>query len=106
MGFLKPNKPNVKKMERDKDIYGLIEALKHNDLDVRREAAIALGEIGDKRAVKPLKRAIEADYTSFGGFSSFEDAVSYGAEMHRRINYFKEAAKKALGKIEGKKSQK
>ena len=51
MGFFKPN---VKKMERDKDLNGLIEALNHKDLDVRRKAAGALARLGDQKAVAPL----------------------------------------------------
>jgi HEAT repeat protein len=37
----------------------LINALKDNDKDVRRGAAIALGEIGDVRAVEPLINALK-----------------------------------------------
>jgi len=37
----------------------LISALKDEDSDVRRHAAIALGEIGDERAVGPLTEALE-----------------------------------------------
>ncbi len=143
MGFFKrnkPNKPNVEIMEKSKDFEGLIEALNHKDLDVQRNAAgalgrlgnpqavaplievlsdpvimrsgehlylltdvaSALGEIGDKRAVKPLKDALERDFPSSGGFSSLEEAASYGAEMHRRITHFKETAEAALEKIRAK----
>ena len=48
-------KPNITKMEREKDINGLINALKHEDVFIRRNAAVALGKIGDKNALKPLQ---------------------------------------------------
>ncbi len=47
-------KLKVKIMERKQDVEGLIEALKHKDVDVRRKAAGALGRLGDARAVDPL----------------------------------------------------
>lgn len=95
-------KSKVEKMKAKRDVEGLIKALKDEDWNVREAAASALGEIGDKRAVKPLKDALEAEYVFLGGGSSFEDMVRQGAEMHHRINSFKEAAKKALGKIKAK----
>lgn len=56
MGFLGPD---IKKMKTNKDVEGLIEALKHKDLTVRRQAAEALGELGDDRAVEPLIGALK-----------------------------------------------
>ena len=53
-------KPDIKKMEKEKDVEGLIEALRHEDnYYVRIDAAKALGEIGDKRAVEPLIQALK-----------------------------------------------
>ncbi len=52
-------KPDIKKMKENKDVEGLIEALKHKDNLIREDAAEALGRIGDKRAVKPLIHALE-----------------------------------------------
>jgi len=46
-------------MEREKDIQGLIKALGYDkDLQVRVEAAKALGTIRDKNAVHPLLKAL------------------------------------------------
>ena len=46
----------------DADAVGLlIAALKDNSCPVRRSAAWALGEIGDKKAVEPLKKALEIE---------------------------------------------
>jgi len=78
--------PNIEKMERDKDVEGLIEALRHEgvrleavmalarmgkpavepliqslkneDRSARFSAAVALGKIGDPRAIEPLIRAL------------------------------------------------
>lgn len=47
-------KQSVQSMEKNKDIEGLIENLNHRDINVRRQAAAALGRLGDLRAVEPL----------------------------------------------------
>jgi HEAT repeat protein len=51
-------KPNVEKMEKKRNVEGLIKALEHKDPNVRKAAAKALGRIGDKRAVEPLIKAL------------------------------------------------
>ncbi|GAI51574.1 unnamed protein product [marine sediment metagenome] len=51
--------PDIEKMKAEKDVEGLIEALKHKDKDVRWGAAAALGYIGDARALEPLTEALE-----------------------------------------------
>ena len=52
-------KPNVEKMERKKDIEGLIKALGYEkDTGVRSKAAIALGNIRDVFAFEPLIKAL------------------------------------------------
>lgn len=57
-------KPNVEKMVKKGNVEGLIEALRYKDKQVRRDAAEALGRIGDKRAVEPLINALK--YWSWG----------------------------------------
>jgi len=52
---------NVKKMVAKKDVKGLIKALKHRNRWVRKDAAGALGNIKDARAVKPLTMALYND---------------------------------------------
>jgi HEAT repeat protein len=47
--------PNVETMGGRRDLRGLIDALSYPNPAVRRDAAIALGKIGDVRAVEPLK---------------------------------------------------
>lgn len=51
-------KPNVKKMEKKKDVEGLIKALEHKNKGVRRNAATALGRLGDADAVEPLIKVL------------------------------------------------
>ena len=54
------SKPNIKKLSKMLDVEGLIEALRHSDWHVRRDAASALGKIADKKVVVPLlKKAVE-----------------------------------------------
>ncbi len=56
-------KPNIEKLKAKRDVEGLISALNYRrDHDVRIEAAIALGEIRDERAVEPLIEALKADW--------------------------------------------
>jgi len=59
MGFLKPN---IGKMKANGDVEGLIEALEHRDWRIRWDAAVALWEIGDARAVEPLIQAMKDVY--------------------------------------------
>ena len=70
-------------MQVNQIVKRLIEALKDKDRDVRRDAANALGEIKDARAVEPLIKALKD-----------ED------------NYVREQAAAALGKIRGKREVK
>ena len=42
----------------EKAVPDLIEALKDDDVSVRRHAAGALGKIGDERAIQPLLEAM------------------------------------------------
>lgn len=61
-------KPDIDYLEENKDIDGLIKALKNEDFLIRKDAAIALKKIGDERAVEPLIESLkyeewEDDYT-------------------------------------------
>jgi HEAT repeat protein len=49
----------VSLLEKNRDVEGLIKALKDEDLVVRRGAASALGKIRDARAVEPLIQALK-----------------------------------------------
>jgi len=61
----------------------LIDALKDEDGKIRKDAAYALGEIGDPRAVEPLEEALGDKY-----------------------KYVREALEKALQKIKWKQRKK
>ena len=50
--------PNVERLKEKGDVSGLVKALGYKDEAVRREAAKALGEIGDAAAVEPLITAL------------------------------------------------
>ena len=52
-------KPNIKKMQREKNVEELIKLLEHEDKKVRTKAVYALGEIGDTRAVEPLTNRLK-----------------------------------------------
>ena len=54
-------KPNVTGMEKKRDIEGLLEAMKHKDIEVRRNVVGALGRLGDPRAVDPLIKILTGD---------------------------------------------
>jgi HEAT repeat protein len=52
-------KPDTEKMKAERDVEGLIKALKDENGFVPVNAAKALGEIGDTRAVEPLTEALK-----------------------------------------------
>ncbi|MFQ6121271.1 MAG: HEAT repeat domain-containing protein, partial [Methanosarcinales archaeon] len=55
---------SVVELKRNKDVDGLINALKDSYYWVRKSAAYALGEIGDTRAIEPLIEALnDSDYS-------------------------------------------
>jgi HEAT repeat protein len=54
---------DVKKFKETGNVQGLIFALQHKDPVVQYNAAEALGEIGDERAVEPLLDALKNDET-------------------------------------------
>jgi HEAT repeat protein len=43
---------NISELEQNKDLTGLIEALKHPDEWVRVSAANVLGRVGDERVIR------------------------------------------------------
>jgi HEAT repeat protein len=66
------NKPNIKKMQEDLDVEGLIKALNYQEsAQIRADAARALGVIGEQRAsetpiqIKDEKQGVIKALTSF-----------------------------------------
>ncbi len=60
--------PDIDYLEQEKDVEGLIKALKNEDFLIRKDAAISLKRVGDERAVEALIDALkyeswEDDYT-------------------------------------------
>ncbi len=55
--------PDVEKLKARKNVKGLIKALRYeDDSDMRESAAVALGEIGDARAVEPLVKSLADEF--------------------------------------------
>ncbi len=52
-------RPNVAKLESRQNVDGLVRALGDEDPEIRVQAARALGELADRRAVEPLIAALE-----------------------------------------------
>lgn len=59
--FGRSSKPDIKELYSRRDVDGLIKALNHKEVEVRREAADALGRIGDERAIEPLIIALREE---------------------------------------------
>lgn len=70
MGIFDLFKPNVEKMEREKDVAGLIKALGHKESSVKRQATEALDKIG----WKPSNLADKVHYLIAKGDKDEENA--------------------------------
>ena len=96
-------KPKVEKMEKNRDVGGLIEALKHKDVGVRRRAAGALGRFGDPRAVDPLIGILTDSDVVLGGESLYlqGDVARALGEIgdERALEALESAAQRSYGGI-------
>jgi HEAT repeat protein len=100
--------PNVEKMKAKKDVEGLIKALSHEkSFVIRWPASVALGDIGDPRAVGPLIVLLK-DADSIMRSSAAESLGKIGdtrsvepliAALQDKDSHVREAASEALGKI-------
>jgi HEAT repeat protein len=70
---------DVKKLKETRNVKGLILALKNKDPTVQYDAAEALGDIGDKRAVDPLANALCNDEYSGVRWKAAEALSKIGA---------------------------
>src|ERR1035437_5475993 len=70
--------PNVDKLKAKGDVPGLIKALRYEkDSGVRHDAALALGKIGDARAVEPFIAAL-GDQNGLVRWSAAESLGAFG----------------------------
>lgn len=71
---------NVQKMKDERNVRGLVLALKHRDPAVAYEAVEALGEIGDPAAAGPLTEALTGDKYSGLRWKAAEALTQIGTE--------------------------
>lgn len=111
MGLFGP--PNIEKMKAKKDVEGLIKALGfQHTFETRKSAAIALGEIGDVRAVEPLCTTLTMDtegneqdivrraaITALGKLRDNRAVEPLISTLENRIDENRKFAAEALGQI-------
>jgi len=51
--------PDIRSMEENRDINGLIKALNHDEYLIRKEATRSLKKVGDERAIEPLIKSLK-----------------------------------------------
>jgi len=84
----------IKILNDEKLFYSL------DQLSLLADIAWALGEIGDERAIAPLKKLTKIELgTGLGGGSSFEDMMRQAAQIKNAFDNVKDQAKKAIEKI-------
>ncbi len=100
--------PNIEELKVNKDVEGLINALKDKDPMIRGDATEVLGKIGDSRAVEPLIEALK-DIVREIAIESLrkigEPAVeSLIKALKDKDTLIRSGAAKALGKIGDKRA--
>ncbi|MGC9517524.1 MAG: HEAT repeat domain-containing protein [Methanomicrobiales archaeon] len=77
-------KPDIEKLKKEKNIDGLVKALKNEDFIIRKEAARALKYVGDENSVQPLIETLNyEDWQS--GYIILDAVREYAAEALGRI---------------------
>jgi HEAT repeat protein len=76
-------KPDVKKMLKNRDVEGLLQALEHKDEKVRLDAAFILAYLGDARAEEPFINTLRnvtflVDQKKFAGMRGWSKNVAEG----------------------------
>lgn len=107
----------IARVADDRRLPALMEALKDKELGVQNHAAMALGDIGDKKAVAPLIEVMSTakDTSGTGGVIKFAaDALGRLSDpaavdalikaLEHKTSYVREAAATALGKIGDKRA--
>lgn len=91
--------PNIENLQVEKDVGRLIKALKYtNDRNIQIKAALALGQIGDSRAIKPLLQVAD-DWTGSDN-SAHKQLVRSAVEALGQIGDIQ--AIKPLAEVAGK----
>lgn len=108
MALFEPIEPNVIKLKAARNVKALIKALRYTrNSDVRKNAASALGDLGDERAVEPLIEALK-DEDKYVRKSAAEASGKLGDErlvepLIEALNdedwFVQEKAAAALGKM-------
>ncbi len=102
--------PNIEKLKAKKNVKGLIKALQYkNKGKVRRQAADALGELGDVKAAEPLIQALKDEYVRWEAANALakigEPAVrSLIQALKDEDEHVREGTARALRKIGDKKA--
>lgn len=96
-------KPNVEQMKAERDIEGLISALRHRDQEVQKSAAQALGNLRDSKAVEALIKALDdknSDVEWAAGFALAEIAKAARDERAAQaaIQWHSRLAMRLMGK--------
>jgi HEAT repeat protein len=101
-------KPDINKMRTKKDTRGLIKALEDKNEDTQKEAAKALGEIGDVTAIGPLTHVLkdaknkDVRFLAAGALSRIGNVQAVGSLIEALEDKdwgIRSAAAEALGKI-------
>ena len=99
---------NIEELKANKDVEGLISALKDKDPNVRGDAAEALGKIGDSRAVEPLIEVLN-DIVEFIAIDSLRKIGEPAVEplikaLKNKDTLIRSGAVRALGELRDKRA--
>src|SRR4030042_6695678 len=99
---------NIGELKANKDVEGLIDALKDKDPIVRGDAAEVLGKIGDSRAVEPLIEALK-DIVEYIALESLRRIGEPAVEplikaLKNKDTLIRSGAARALGAIRDKRA--
>ena len=78
---------DIERLKEASDIEGLIKALKHSDKYIRLKAVRALREVGDEKAIEPLREVLsdrEAYTTEIAGYAIEEIVERVGVAIKDR----------------------
>ncbi len=97
MSIFGSDKPNVDKMKKNRDLNGLIKALKHKNHNVRAEAVTALGELKHPMAITEILRAMGDDKAKVRVAAAYASAELTGSPLGPNDDLIKKLKKEKLG---------